>query len=77
MFGDVNYDRGLMYLCFQDLFAHQASFVNCDFNIKISFVEIYNEMIRDLLDPRSRTLDIREEDDRTFIFLPKYGLFCN
>ena len=34
-----------------------------EFTVKVSFIEIYNEKIRDLLDPRKTNLKVRENKD--------------
>ena len=34
-----------------------------EFTVKVSFIEIYNEKIRDLLDPKKMNLKVREDKD--------------
>lgn len=43
--------------------SHIFSLVNGNKNItiKVSFLEIYNESIRDLIDPTDEVLDVRED----------------
>lgn len=55
---------GIMVLILQDLFkAIQEKKAEKEFNIKMSYVEIYNEVILDLLIPNARDqyLDLRED----------------
>jgi kinesin family protein 18/19 len=55
---------GIMVLILQDLFkAIQEKRSDKDFSIKMSYVEIYNEVILDLLIPNARDqyLDLRED----------------
>ncbi|CAK8986443.1 unnamed protein product [Durusdinium trenchii] len=55
-------EPGIMLLTLRDLFsevANQKS--NLHFEIKCSFLEVYNENVRDLLRPDSDFLDIRED----------------
>ena len=61
MVGDEHFDRGLFYRCFDDIFENQASFPGCEFKIKMSMCEIYNEQVVDLLTPRSSGLDFRDD----------------
>jgi len=63
MTGTVNFP-GIMVLILQDLFkAIQDKRSEKDFSIKMSYVEIYNEVILDLLIPNARDqyLDLRED----------------
>lgn len=53
---------GIMMLTLQDLFAEVASQrPERQFEVKCSFLEVYNENVRDLLRPDTDYLDIRED----------------
>lgn len=52
---------GIMMLTLHDLFAEVAQYDDRIFEVKCSFLEVYNENIRDLLRPDSDYLDIRED----------------
>lgn len=57
--------RGLMPRVFEYIFEtmkrSQEENSNTQYNIKYSYLEIYNEIIIDLLDPQSENLNIRED----------------
>lgn len=51
-----------MWLTIKELFQVVKSSNNeFDFRIKASFLEIYNEVIRDLTNPNQENLEIRED----------------
>jgi kinesin family protein 18/19 len=55
-------DPGITALALKDLFDkinHTAD--NMVYNVTVSYLEIYNEMIRDLLDPTKGILELRED----------------
>ncbi|XP_048408656.1 kinesin-like protein KIF19 isoform X2 [Stegostoma tigrinum] len=53
---------GIYVQTLNDLFkAIDATSENMDYNVSMSYLEIYNEMIRDLLNPSSGFLDLRED----------------
>lgn len=54
---------GLIYLTTQELFERCAALADKKIDITLSFLEIYNETIRDLLVPvdESRPLQLRED----------------
>ncbi|KAK3755909.1 hypothetical protein QZH41_019437 [Actinostola sp. cb2023] len=53
---------GIMGLTLNDLFAHMESTKeDVKYKVTMSYLEIYNEMIRDLLNPTSGILDLRED----------------
>eukprot|EP01135_Chromosphaera_perkinsii_P003642 Nk52_evm21s250 gene=Nk52_evmTU21s250 len=57
-------EPGIMELTLKDLFAEIAKKQDeMTFRVTISYLEIYNEMIRDLLDPLTPTLELREDGD--------------
>ncbi|XP_037088371.1 chromosome-associated kinesin KIF4A-like, partial [Pollicipes pollicipes] len=55
---------GVIPRAMTDLFAHIAERDDCDFLVRVSFLEIYKEQLFDLLSPRERAdsqVDIRED----------------
>jgi len=56
-------DPGLIYLTTQELFERCAALTEKKVEITLSFLEIYNETIRDLLVPveESKPLQLRED----------------
>jgi hypothetical protein len=56
-------EPGLMYMIIKDLF--KKILVNTDktYEIRVSYVEIYNEIIRDLLVPNSKDTYLELRDD--------------
>ncbi|XP_038676739.1 kinesin-like protein KIF19 isoform X1 [Scyliorhinus canicula] len=70
---------GIYVQTLNDLFkAIDATSENMDYNVSMSYLEIYNEMIRDLLNPSSGFLDLRE-DSKGGIQIPGITEFstCN
>ncbi|XP_055507096.1 kinesin-like protein KIF19 isoform X4 [Leucoraja erinacea] len=58
----MNYKPGIYIQTLNDLFkAIEATSENMLYNVSMSYLEIYNEMIRDLLNPSSGFLDLRED----------------
>ncbi|XP_074866733.1 kinesin-like protein KIF19 isoform X2 [Carettochelys insculpta] len=55
-------DPGIYIRTLNDLFkAIEATSDNMDYTVSMSYLEIYNELIRDLLNPSSGFLDLRED----------------
>lgn len=54
---------GIMYLILEDMFIKIKEDSEKQYDIRVSYVEIYNEVIRDLLVPNSKDtyLDLRDE----------------
>jgi centromeric protein E len=68
MLGCTN-QPGIVELAAEDIFREISATTNRDFLLRISFVEIYNENIRDLLsDSADASVAIRED--------PRKGVYC-
>jgi len=54
---------GIMYLIIEDMFKKIELDIDKTYEIRVSYVEIYNEIIRDLLVPNSKDtyLDLRDD----------------
>jgi centromeric protein E len=55
---------GIVHMAANDIFSHIQSQPNRMFLVRASFLEIYNEDVRDLLSNSSQTLQIREDPRR-------------
>ena len=57
---------GIMYLIIKGMFENIKNEAENSVDIKVSYVEIYNEVIRDLLVANSKDtyLDLRDDPDR-------------
>lgn len=57
---------GIMYLIIKDMFDKIQNETEKKFEIKVSYVEIYNEVIRDLLVANSKEtyLDLRDDPEK-------------
>ncbi|GAA6015172.1 hypothetical protein JCM11491_000491 [Sporobolomyces phaffii] len=57
---------GIVFLIMKDLFARiSAKSDEVDFSLTVSYLEVYNETIRDLLNPESGILQLRDAPDGT------------
>mmetsp|Transcript_3814 Transcript_3814/g.3611 ORF Transcript_3814/g.3611 Transcript_3814/m.3611 type:complete len:527 (+) Transcript_3814:230-1810(+) len=54
-------DPGLVYLSIDTIFAYMQYAATKEFIIRCSYVEIYNESINDLLNPKALNLQIKED----------------
>lgn len=61
-------DKGIIPRTFEYLFERIAQETDCSYTCKCSYVEIYNEVIYDLLDPNGRVCNLRE-DVRAGVFI--------
>ncbi|EFA03966.2 hypothetical protein TcasGA2_TC014111 [Tribolium castaneum] len=59
MLGDKKH-RGIMSLAIENIFEHIENSTDRKFLIRVSYIEIYNEKIYDLLDPSNKEVKIRE-----------------
>ena len=59
-------EPGIMVLVLQDLFDAIEASQELRISLKMSYVEIYNEVIRDLLLPNAKDtyLDLRDDPDK-------------
>ena len=68
MLGSGAEHPGVLEMAAADIFAQIGDCPNRDFLLRVSFVEIYNENIRDLLSDSDATINIRED--------PRKGVYC-
>lgn len=71
-------ERGIIPRAIQELFHHVSEHRNIDFHVKVSYIEVYKEELRDLLDLESsvKELHIREDEKGNTGRLPtvKFGV---
>ena len=58
---------GIMIWTFRDLYQKMNEYKNREYIIKLWYVEIYNENIRDLLNNKNENLELREDPDEGII----------
>ncbi len=58
--------RGLCVLTINDIFEYIRRDSDNEYDVKITYVEIYNETIRDLLVPSSNYLELRDDPLKVF-----------
>lgn len=57
---DSNEDRGIIPRSLEKIFEHIDEDTEYDYSISVGFIQIYMEMIQDLLDPENSLIKIRE-----------------
>ena len=62
---------GIMVLTIKDIFETIKRLDDKEFNIVVSYVEIYNETIRDLLVQPSNYLELRDDPIKVISFIIK------
>ncbi|XP_024534818.1 kinesin-like protein KIN-7K, chloroplastic [Selaginella moellendorffii] len=66
MHGDQNYP-GVIPQAIKDVFSIIQETPDREFLLRVSYLEIYNEVINDLLDPAGQNLRIREDAQGTYV----------
>lgn len=66
MHGDQNCP-GIIPLAIKDVFSMIQDTPGSEFLLRVSYIEIYNEVINDLLDPTGQNLRIREDAQGTYV----------
>ncbi|XP_022967700.1 kinesin-like protein KIN-7K, chloroplastic isoform X1 [Cucurbita maxima] len=66
MHGDQR-SPGIIPLAVKDAFSIIQETPNREFLLRVSYLEIYNEVVNDLLNPAGQNLRIREDDQGTFV----------
>ena len=68
---------GLMILTVKDLFDQmKITSDTVDYIVKVSFMEVYNETLRDLLVPGPTNLDIREDPEKGMVVAGVNEVIC-
>lgn len=73
--GAARVGGGIVHMAAADIFAHIRSTQDRIFLVRASFLEIYNEEVRDLLTPNNKVLQIRE-DPRRGVFVQSEEALC-
>ncbi|KAH1158647.1 hypothetical protein GLYMA_11G112700v4 [Glycine max] len=66
MHGD-QYSPGIIPLAIKDVFSIIQDTPGREFLLRVSYLEIYNEVINDLLDPTGQNLRVREDAQGTYV----------
>ncbi|KAJ7967262.1 Kinesin-like protein [Quillaja saponaria] len=66
MHGDHN-SPGIIPLAIKDVFSMIQDTPGSEFLLRVSYLEIYNEVINDLLDPTGQNLRVREDAQGTYV----------
>ncbi|KAI3809808.1 hypothetical protein L1987_19408 [Smallanthus sonchifolius] len=66
MHGD-NHSPGIIPLAIKDVFSIIQDTPGREFLLRVSYLEIYNEVINDLLDPTAQNLRVREDAQGTYV----------
>ncbi|XAR72777.1 Plus-end-directed kinesin ATPase [Bertholletia excelsa] len=66
MHGDQNFP-GIIPLAIKDVFSIIQDTPGREFLLRVSYLEIYNEVINDLLDPTGQNLRVREDAQGTYV----------
>ncbi|KAJ4777380.1 Kinesin-like protein KIN-7G [Rhynchospora pubera] len=66
MHGDQN-SPGIIPLAIKDVFSIIQDTPGREFLLRVSYIEIYNEVINDLLDPTGQNLRVREDHQGTYV----------
>ncbi|EYU37843.1 hypothetical protein ABFS82_02G018900 [Erythranthe guttata] len=66
MHGD-QYSPGIIPLAIKDVFSIIQDTPGREFLLRVSYIEIYNEVINDLLDPTGQNLRVREDVQGTYV----------
>ncbi|XP_010416882.1 PREDICTED: kinesin-like protein KIN-7M, chloroplastic isoform X1 [Camelina sativa] len=66
MHGDQEYP-GIIPLAIKDVFSIIQETTGREFLLRVSYLEIYNEVINDLLDPTGQNLRVREDSQGTYV----------
>ncbi|XWS62732.1 hypothetical protein CRYUN_Cryun06bG0036100 [Craigia yunnanensis] len=66
MHGDQN-APGIIPLAIKDVFSNIQDTPGREFLLRVSYLEIYNEVINDLLDPTGQNLRVREDAQGTYV----------
>lgn len=73
-------EKGIIPRAIQELFQHISENRNIDFHVKVSYIEVYKEDLRDLLDLETsgKELHIREDEKGNTgrISAQNFGVFC-